>query len=128
MSEGDYEALRRAAESRVGVEDDLPEFPKPFKDGSVPASEFTRVAIARDIILARRAVGLSQQALADLAGVRQETLSRIETAKNAVSVPTIEKIDRALKKAERARLRQSSKNKAVARATKTSQARKKAVN
>ena len=53
---------------------------------------------ARDIIRARRKLGLSQAALARLAGIRVETLNRIENAKNKPNVVTIEKIDRALRR------------------------------
>jgi transcriptional regulator with XRE-family HTH domain len=44
------------------------------------------------------ALGLTQQALAKLAGVRQETLSRLESGKHSPTVRTVEKIDRALKR------------------------------
>lgn len=37
---------------------------------------------------------------ADAAGIRVETVCRIETGKHTASVPTIERIDRALKKAD----------------------------
>jgi len=42
---------------------------------------------------------LNQKELAQLAGIRLETLCRIETGKHTPSVPTIDRIDRALKKA-----------------------------
>jgi len=58
-----------------------------------------RASIARDIVLERRALGLTQEALAKLAGVRQETLYRLESGKHSPTVRTVEKIDRALKKA-----------------------------
>ena len=54
---------------------------------------------ARDILRARRKLGLSQADLARRAGIRAETLNRIEKGKNTASVPTIAKIDRALNKA-----------------------------
>ena len=44
-------------------------------------------------------MGLSQRQLALRAGVRVETLCRIETGKHTPSVPTIDKIDRVLKAA-----------------------------
>jgi len=55
---------------------------------------------ARDILRARRKLGLSQADLARRAGVRAETINRIEHGKNTPSVPTIVKIDRALRAAE----------------------------
>ena len=48
---------------------------------------------------ARRRLGLSQAELARRAGIRPETLNRIEQGRNKPSVPTIAKIDRALKAA-----------------------------
>ena len=102
MEERDYERLCRAA-GRGVEKSDLPSLPAPDKHGNVPALEYSRASIARQIIRERRAAGLSQQALADLAGLRQETLSRIETGKHTASVPTIDKIDRALQKAAKTR-------------------------
>ena len=54
----------------------------------------------RDILRARRKLGLSQAELARRAGIRPETLNRIEQGRNKPSVPTIAKIDRALRKAD----------------------------
>lgn len=101
MEERDYERLCRAAGRRVEKSDlsPLPSLPASDKHGNVPALEYSRASIARQVIRERRAAGLSQQALANLAGLRQETLSRIETGKHTASVPTIDKIDRALKRA-----------------------------
>jgi len=67
------------------------------------------VSIARSLAQDRQAAGLSQQELARLAGVRQETISRIESGKHSPTVRTVEKIDRilqaALKKKGKARAR-----------------------
>lgn len=98
MREDHYEALCHAA-GRTADDGGLPAFPQPGKDGSTSAIEYARVSIARDLIRARREAGLSQQALADLAGVRQETLSRIETAKHTPTPATIAKIEKAIAKA-----------------------------
>jgi DNA-binding XRE family transcriptional regulator len=54
------------------------------------------------ILRARRKLGLSQAELARRAGIRPETLNRIEQGRNKPSVPTIAKIDRALQAAEAA--------------------------
>ena len=79
---------------------DLPPLPAADSHGAVPAVEYARASIAREIITRRAAVGWTQQALADAAGVRVETVCRIETAKHTASVPTIERIDEALRGAE----------------------------
>jgi ribosome-binding protein aMBF1 (putative translation factor) len=78
-----------------------PPMPEPDADGNYPALEAMAVALARDILRTRRHLGLSQAELARRAGIRPETLNRIEHVKHKPSVPTIDKIDRALKKAAR---------------------------
>lgn len=80
-----------------------PPLPKRDREGNVPALEFIRVSVARDIIRERKALGLTQERLAELAGVRQESLSRIESGKHSPTVRTVEKIDRALKRAAAAK-------------------------
>lgn len=73
--------------------------------GNYPAAEALHVSIARSILRSRRAAGLTQAELAQLAGIRSETLNRIEKGKHAPSVATVEKIERALAKAARTRTR-----------------------
>lgn len=101
IEESEYERLCREAGEAADA-GELPDFPKPDKHGRFPALEYTRISIARDLIRDRKSVGLSQQRLADLAGVRQETISRLESGKHLASVGTIEKIERAIE-AERQR-------------------------
>ena len=64
--------------------------------GQYPAIETARVIIARQIIRGRKAAGWTQAELAAKAGVRQETISRIETGKHSPGLKTMAKIDRAL--------------------------------
>jgi DNA-binding XRE family transcriptional regulator len=78
---------------------ELPPLPEPDAHGNYPAVEYARSSLARKIIRHRVAAGLSQRELARKAGVRVETLCRIETGKHLPSVPTIDKIDRVLKRA-----------------------------
>jgi transcriptional regulator with XRE-family HTH domain len=81
----------------AGRERPLPPFPPSDAKGNRPALEYIQVTIARDIIKERRALGPSQLQLAKLAGLRQETLSRLESRKHSPTIRTAEKIDRALK-------------------------------
>jgi ribosome-binding protein aMBF1 (putative translation factor) len=94
MNEADYDALLHKASA------DEPDLPAPDAEGNYPALAALDVLQARDILRARRKLGLSQADLARRAGVRAETLNRIEHGKNTPSIPTIAKIDRALKEAE----------------------------
>lgn len=91
LEEAAYEALVRKADLWE------PDMPAPDADGNYPALAALAVLQARDILRARRRLGLSQAELARRAGIRPETLNRIEQGRNKPSVPTIAKIDRALK-------------------------------
>jgi ribosome-binding protein aMBF1 (putative translation factor) len=88
-----------------GADETRPQLPPADAQGNRPAIAFARASVAQSVFDERTAVGLSQQELARLSGVRQETISRIESGKHSPTVRTIEKIDRilqaALKKAER---------------------------
>ena len=79
-----------------------PLLPERNADGNYPALEYARVSLALKIIRDRRRLGLTQIELARRAGIRPETLNRIEQGKTSPSVATVDKIDRALKKAEQA--------------------------
>jgi DNA-binding XRE family transcriptional regulator len=87
-----------AAQSGVG--DDWPQLPEPDANGDYPAVEYARVSLARKIIKRRRIVGLSQAELARRAGIRPETLNRIEKGKTTPDVATVARIERVLEKAD----------------------------
>ena len=78
---------------------DLPRSPKSDRHGHFPAVEYARVSLARKVIRDRVAAGLSQRQLASLAGIRFETVCRIERGRHTPSLATITKIDRALRSA-----------------------------
>ena len=90
----EYERLRQKADEWE------PLMPEPLPNGNYPALEAMRVSLARSIIRHRRRVGLTQVELARRAGIRPETLNRIERGDRSPSVATVEKLDRALKRAE----------------------------
>ena len=96
----EYERLQGLA--RIA---EMPALPHGDSEGNVPAVEYARASIAREIILRRVQVDLSQKALAELAGVRVETLCRIENGRQTASTATVAKIDRALRKAEKGKSR-----------------------
>lgn len=79
---------------------DGPPLPRPDANGNYPALATLDALVAREIVQRRRKAGLSQAELARRAGIRPETLSRIEQARHAPSVRTVDKIDRALRTAE----------------------------
>ena len=96
LPEREYRRLQEASEPRE------PELRPPDAQGNYPAVETMKAMIAGDIIRHRRALGLSQAELARRAGIRVETLNRLERGKFAPSVRTVEALDRALKLAEAA--------------------------
>ena len=101
----EYERLcLGAGEATAMADNDLPPLPKPDKHGRFPAVEYARISLARDLIRDRKGAGLSQQRLADLAGIRQETLSRLESGKHTANPRTVDKIVHAIE-AERRRRR-----------------------
>lgn len=110
---GELRRLERLAREAATEGTGLPPLPAADNEGNRPAVEYARASIARSIIQERRQLGLSQEELARLAGVRQETISRLESAKHSPTVRTVEKIDRALKRfAAEAERKRGRKNRA----------------
>jgi DNA-binding XRE family transcriptional regulator len=95
LEESEYARLRQKADEWE------PLMPQPDENGNYPALEAMRVSIARSILRHRRRVGLTQVELARRAGIRPETLNRIEQGKHSPTVATVGKLDRALAAAER---------------------------
>lgn len=97
IPEAEYNRLTRSR-TRDGDERRLPSLPRADAGGNVPAVEYARASLARKIIKARTEAGLSQAELARRAGVRPETLNRIERGRNTPDTATIAKISRVLEK------------------------------
>jgi DNA-binding XRE family transcriptional regulator len=95
VEKAEYERLTTLAKAAA-----LPPLPKADARGNYPAVEYGCASIARGIIRDRSKAGWSQKELARRAGIRVETLCRIETGRHLPSVATIEKIDRAFKAAK----------------------------
>src|SRR3954452_20741628 len=97
IPQSDYRRLIDAAR-RV---ESMPELPPEAADGTMPALEFARASIARGIIRDRRALAWSQAELARRAGIRVETLNKIERAKVTPDAATLNKIDAAIRRGRR---------------------------
>jgi DNA-binding XRE family transcriptional regulator len=80
---------------------ELPSLPEPDAKGRYPAVEYSRISLARKIIRDRVSLGLLREDLARLAGIRMATLSRIESGTMTPSAAAIERIDAALKAADK---------------------------
>ena len=90
IPEAEYRRLTRRPTPAV------PPMPAMSADGTYPAAAAMRTMMARKIIAARKAVGLSQAALARHAGIRVETLNRLEKGKHTPDLATMAKINKAL--------------------------------
>lgn len=98
VRKGEYERLAR----RAAVIDDitLPALPAMLSDGNYPAIQAGRAVLARKLIKRRWAAGLSQAEVARRAGIRKETLCRIEKAKVTADTATVSKIVRVFEASE----------------------------
>jgi ribosome-binding protein aMBF1 (putative translation factor) len=77
----------------------VPVLPDPDAAGNYPATETLRAILAQQLLRRRLAAGWTQEELAARAGVRQETVSRLESGKNTPNVATVDKLDRTLRSA-----------------------------
>lgn len=78
------------------LKSDMPSLPAKDKTGGIPAVAYVRALIARRIIAARNKRNMSQAELARRAGIRVETLNRIEKCRHSADPRSIEKIEAAL--------------------------------
>jgi DNA-binding XRE family transcriptional regulator len=76
------------------------ESPSPDEDPSSPGLGLDRSSLAQKLVRRRRAAGLSQAELARRAGVRAETLNRIERGRTTPDFATIRKLVLAMNAAE----------------------------
>lgn len=74
----------------------IPAWPRADDQGATPAHETIDISIARDMITGRIRRGWTQKELARRAGVRLETVCRIEAGKHIARRETLLKLDRAL--------------------------------
>ena len=99
----EYERLRASSRLAAEEEGEGPPLPKPDARGRFPAIAYARASLARKIIRRRRALGISQSELARRAGLRVETLNRLEKAHTTPTIVTLDKVDGALRAAEATR-------------------------
>jgi DNA-binding XRE family transcriptional regulator len=90
----DFKALQKRATSQR-----LPKLPDPLPNGNYPAAETIRAIYARKLIQERESIGLSQSELARRAGLRPETINRLEKGKHSPDTATLAKIAKALRAA-----------------------------
>jgi len=97
LEESDYLRLRSSGDPALH-EQGPPPLPARNRSGRRPAAAYILASIAREIVADRKAAGLTQQQLAKQAGIRQETLSRIESGKQTPTARTLKRIDGAFGK------------------------------
>jgi DNA-binding XRE family transcriptional regulator len=71
--------------------------PPPAPDGTYTL-EHVRISLAKKMAARRKSAGLTQVRLAALAGVRVETISRLENGRHMPGTRTFDKIERALRR------------------------------
>ncbi len=98
LEQSEYERLRCRAQEADDAS--LPPLPQPDGRGNYPALPYARASLARKIIRRRQAAGLTQVELARRAGIRPETLNRLEQGRHTPTIATVDKLDRALGQAE----------------------------
>ena len=92
IERGEFE--RRTGKG-VEADDPLPPLPPRDVNGNYPAIAYGRALLARRIVTARKKAGWSQAELARQAGVRKETIHRIEAGKNNPDESTFTRIEKA---------------------------------
>ena len=101
LNGGEYVLVTRKAYDRLVGLAKAAELPARDSEGNFPAVAYARSSIARTIVTDRVRAGLTQKELARLAGVRVETLCRIEKGRNAPTPATVARIESALQAAVR---------------------------
>jgi DNA-binding XRE family transcriptional regulator len=89
------EEFDRLAE-KAGI---FPSLPPEDQNGNSDALAFMDATLARGLIRRRIEAGLTQKALAKLAGVRLETICRLEGGRHEPTRETLLRIDAAIKRA-----------------------------
>jgi ribosome-binding protein aMBF1 (putative translation factor) len=94
LEESDY--LRLCHKRMAAPDAEVAQLPPRNRSGRRPAAAYILASIAREIAADRKAAGMSQQELAQRAGLPPETVSRIESGKHKPTLATLKKIERAV--------------------------------
>ncbi|HEX3654734.1 MAG TPA: helix-turn-helix transcriptional regulator [Pirellulales bacterium] len=97
LPRAEYEKLLTGIANR-GDATGYPPLPPADAAGNRPARETLQVVLARKLIERRQKLGLTQQQLSELADVRAETISRLESGKHAPNAATVDKLEDAMDK------------------------------
>lgn len=98
VPEAEYERLREVVSELAGSAASF--LPKSTSRGRLPTEQQIRAGLAAELIGERRRIRLSQVELARRAGIRPESLCRIEKGLRTPDIATLNRIRRALKRAE----------------------------
>ncbi|MEX2174512.1 MAG: helix-turn-helix transcriptional regulator [Pirellulaceae bacterium] len=93
LEASEYEKLRSAA-------GEGPALPRVDANGHVPALEYTRKSMAREVIARRKKAGWTVEQLARKAKVRVDVVRSLEQGESKTSVAAVDRIDRALRAAK----------------------------
>ncbi len=98
LDKAEYDRLARGG---AASNEPMPGMPEALPSGNLPAIEAMRASLARRVIQARQQARSTQAELARRAGVRVETLNRLERGLHMPSERTFAKIDLAIQRASR---------------------------
>lgn len=94
------ESLLQALGRRAGVQLPPPPTTQAAPADPLPGTDLDRAGLARRLVDRRKRAGLTQAGLARAAGIRVETLNRIERGKHTPDFATVRKLVVAMQRAE----------------------------
>lgn len=101
LSQTDYDQLLAST---------IPQLPRPDSEGRTPAAAYIRASLARDLLLRRVVVHLTQEQLAKKARVRLATVRQAEGVTETGRLPTTRTLDKIIDALDRAMLIQIQAN------------------
>jgi hypothetical protein len=101
VEESDFEQLRREATQAARDVEKLPLLPGPDKEAFYPAADYLRASLARELLVRRKRLGLTQEQLAHLAGIPVKILIAAGSGQHPARPRTLGRIVDALEAEER---------------------------